>query len=53
MPSGVTFSQLVVGQTSACGLDGNGQTWCWGRANFGQVGDGTTTNRSTPVAVSH
>jgi alpha-tubulin suppressor-like RCC1 family protein len=53
MPSGVTFTQIVAQQTAACGLDGNGQTWCWGRNNFGQVGDATNTNRSTPVAVSH
>jgi alpha-tubulin suppressor-like RCC1 family protein len=53
MPAGVTFTQIVASQTAACGLDTNSQTWCWGRNNFGQVGDGTTTNRSTPVAVSH
>ncbi len=29
----------------------DGTLWSWGQNNFGQVGDGTTTVRSTPVQV--
>ncbi len=52
-PAGVTFTSLKAEQAGACGLDGNGQTWCWGRNPWGQLGDGSTTNRNSPVAVSH
>jgi alpha-tubulin suppressor-like RCC1 family protein len=52
-PAGVTFTSIKAEAASACGLDGNGQAWCWGANSWGQVGDGTTTQRTTPVAVSH
>jgi len=29
----------------------NGTLFAWGKNNFGQLGDGTTTNRSTPVQI--
>jgi len=35
-----------------CALLGDGTARCWGRNHFGQLGDGTTTDRRTPVAVS-
>lgn len=54
MPSGVTFAQIQVGGVHACGRDGSvGQSWCQGRNNFGQIGDGTNTNRNVPTATSH
>jgi alpha-tubulin suppressor-like RCC1 family protein len=36
----------------ACAVLTNGQARCWGQNFFGQVGDGTTVQRTTPVAVS-
>ncbi len=38
------------GQTS-CGVRSDGSAWCWGRNDFGQLGDGTTTLQSSPVQV--
>jgi len=52
-PVGVTFSSVRAGSSHNCGLDGVGQTWCWGRNQYGQMGDNSTTDRNSPVAVSH
>jgi alpha-tubulin suppressor-like RCC1 family protein len=35
-----------------CGVTSGGSTLCWGANSRGQLGDGTTINRSNPVAVS-
>jgi alpha-tubulin suppressor-like RCC1 family protein len=38
------------GYTVAIATDGS--LWAWGLNNWGQLGDGTTTNRSRPVQIS-
>jgi alpha-tubulin suppressor-like RCC1 family protein len=32
-------------------LKSDGTVWAWGYNKYGQLGDGTTTNRQTPIAV--
>jgi alpha-tubulin suppressor-like RCC1 family protein len=52
-PAGVSLGAVTVGSSFACGVDGVGQAWCWGRNDSSQLGDGGTTDSPTPVAVSH
>jgi hypothetical protein len=35
-----------------CALKSDGAAYCWGSNSNGQLGDGTTTNRAVPTAVS-
>ncbi|HET6837704.1 MAG TPA: Ig-like domain-containing protein [Gemmatimonadales bacterium] len=48
---GLTLVSLAVGDNHTCGLTPAGAAWCWGRNTHGQLGDGTTTDRTAPVAV--
>ena len=51
--SGVSnVAELGGGYYHMCARDGDGVVKCWGYNPYGQLGDGSTSNRSTPVAVS-
>ena len=43
---------IAAGGYHSLALDGTGAVWTWGDNEFGQLGDGTTTNRFAPVTVS-
>jgi alpha-tubulin suppressor-like RCC1 family protein len=50
--SNLAFVQLSAGEMATCGLTGTGEAYCWGRNEFGELGDGSTTNRPAPVPVA-
>ena len=44
------YTNLVAGWYHFCMVkELDGSVWCWGRNDTGQLGDGSTTNRQTPV----
>jgi len=49
---GSGVAAVAAGFYHTCAVTSAGALWCWGQNSLGELGDGTTTNRSTPVAVS-
>jgi alpha-tubulin suppressor-like RCC1 family protein len=47
-----TFTQLSAGYDTTCGLLSNGTLACWGYNSFGQLGIGSTINKSVPTLVT-
>ena len=50
--SGKTISSIDVGGSSSCAVATDGTVGCWGENSNGQLGNGTTTSSSVPVAVT-
>lgn len=49
LESGVV--DISSGRDSSCALTGSGIVKCWGKNEFGGLGDGTSNNRSSPASV--
>ena len=48
---GARVVEIAAGAQHSCARVETGRVHCWGRNNYGQLGDGTTTNRLTPVQL--
>lgn len=46
---GKVIVKLVTGNNTTCALDENGELFCWGYNNYGQLGEGTQENQPVPV----
>lgn len=46
------FASVSSGYYHSCALTAEGEAYCWGYNNAGQLGDGSTTARGVPVPVS-
>ena len=52
MPGGSTAVAVTTGLEHTCALKPDGAMFCWGRNLNGQLGDGSSVNRTSAVAVS-
>jgi len=46
------WKQISAGLVHCAAVRNNGTAYCWGAGNFGRLGDGTTTNKNSPVLVA-
>jgi alpha-tubulin suppressor-like RCC1 family protein len=50
-PPPTCATAVGTGFNHACAIRNDGTAWCWGQNTSGQLGDGTTIDRTSPVAV--
>ena len=48
----IEFASVNPGGLYTCGVTTAGAAYCWGKNDFGQVGDGSNVERDTPVPVA-
>lgn len=46
-----TVKAVAAGSSHTCALTDAGKAWCWGANGDGQLGDGSTSDRASPVPV--
>lgn len=49
---GIPFTKIYAGEYHTCALSTAGAAYCWGRNDYGELGNGTTTTSGLPVAVA-
>jgi alpha-tubulin suppressor-like RCC1 family protein len=49
---GLQFAQISAGTEHTCAVTADGKAYCWGSNGLGELGDGTTTGRISPVPVA-
>lgn len=52
LPSSITIRKISAGGSHSLALDSTGKIWAWGNNAYGQLGNGTTANQSTPVQLT-
>lgn len=52
LSGGATPASVELGGEHSCAVTAAGAVQCWGRNDSGQVGDGTTTDRTSPVVIA-
>jgi alpha-tubulin suppressor-like RCC1 family protein len=51
LPSGVGVTDSAAGGYHSLAIGTDGKLYAWGQNGFGQLGNGTTVNQSTPIVV--
>jgi LPXTG-motif cell wall-anchored protein len=52
LPAGTTATAIAAGAGHSLALTSDGEVFAWGDNDLGQIGDGTTTERTTPVQIA-
>ena len=48
----LALAHVSAGGRHTCGITTDGETYCWGNNEFGQLGNNSTSNSATPVLVA-